>query len=178
MISRCLSALIVVFLMHLNVSSAFANFAARNIYAPVGNTTVTGTNVQFTWEGGPAGAGWWLQVSDNPSFTPASSIILNTATNVYYYDARCIGPYSIGGSYYCTTISTTYAIPPNNAAHSLIRPPSVNRQKGARTILTRFFALNRCSSSRFRLVFLTTGIKTEKVLHQTLIEVHTAAGEA
>ena len=29
---------------------------------------------------------------------------------------------------------------------TLIRPPSVNRQNGARTTLTRFFCLNRCCS--------------------------------
>ena len=44
-----------------------------------------------------------------------------------------------------------------------------------------FFRLNRSAASLFRLVFLPTAsgfLFWEKVLHQTLIEVHTATGEA
>jgi hypothetical protein len=61
---------------------------------------------------------------------------------------------------------------------TLIRPPSVNRQKDARTTLTRFFYLNRCNSFPVPTRISYNRHQDQKVLHQTLIEVHTATDAA
>lgn len=110
-----LKILFVVFVMSINVP-AFANFAARDIYAPVGNVTVTGTNVLFDWQGANSGCYWWFQVSDNPNFTPASSNVIDTTVD--YFAATCLSGFSYGGTYYCNEMTKQLTIPANNTAHA------------------------------------------------------------